>query len=174
MEWKWQQNDREIVDLFFAFYRNACSIFLDGAPPCGPAGARNFMNNTRTILQRNSKFIIIDIHTGATSMFVNGVSFIQQLNERMKWIMMVERRHAFAFVYMPATHTHTHRHRSNCGSSFNPLSKAIEWMTMQATLVIHPRNEIPLTKGHKKIASSDDTVSTSSSSATAAASEEQK
>lgn len=65
-------------------YRNACNIFRDGAPPCGPAGARSFMNKTRTILQRNIKFNIIDIHTGATSIFVYGVSFIQQLQTERK------------------------------------------------------------------------------------------
>lgn len=60
-------------------YRNACNMLRDGAPPCGPAGARNFMNKTRTMLHRNMRFSIIDIQTGATSMLLYGVSFIQQL-----------------------------------------------------------------------------------------------
>lgn len=63
----------------FAKYRKACSILRDGAPPCGPAGARSFMNSTRTMLHRNIKFSIIDIQTGATSILLYGVSFIQQL-----------------------------------------------------------------------------------------------
>lgn len=55
-------------------------MFLDGPPaPCGPAGALNFNNSTRTMLHKNSKFNIIEIQTGATSTFVYGVSFIQQL-----------------------------------------------------------------------------------------------
>lgn len=95
------------------------------------------MKSTRTMLHRNSKFIIIDIQTGATSIFVYGVSFIQQLcNEPGERESEIERSNgmdkdgkervkkegrerAFAFRYMPA------KHRSNCGSSFNPLSKAI-------------------------------------------------
>lgn len=62
-----RRTTKNCVFLCVETYRNACNIFRDGAPPCGPAGARNFMNSTRTILQRNSKFSINDRTTGARS-----------------------------------------------------------------------------------------------------------
>lgn len=58
---------------------NACKIVRDGAAPELPAGAFNFSNTTRTILQRNSKFNNIEIQTGATSTFVYALSSIQHL-----------------------------------------------------------------------------------------------
>lgn len=72
------------------------------------------------MLHRNSKFSIIDIQTGATSIFVYGVSFIQQLcNEPSEIEREIDRSSgmdkdgndrareegrecAFAFRYMPA------------------------------------------------------------------------
>lgn len=61
---------------------NACKIFLDGAlAPCEPAGDFNFINRTRTMLHRNTKFSRMDKQTGATSIFVYSVSAIQQLDE---------------------------------------------------------------------------------------------
>lgn len=122
------------------YYRNACNIFRDGAPPCGPAGARNFINSTRTILHRNSKFIIIDIQTGATSMFVYGVSFIQQLCGIVHRCKMALNASVFGFVCVH-------------GLDLIRIVKS-HWMAMQAmqaTFIIPIPAAIPLTTGHKRL-----------------------
>ena len=67
---------------FFDTHLKACKIFRDGPLP-GPfaidAGARIFNKTTLTILHRKSRLSSIDRQTGATSTFVNVLSFIQHL-----------------------------------------------------------------------------------------------
>ena len=67
-------------------YRTACRIFRDGPLPepfdMGAAGARSLSSTTRTILHRKRRLSSIDKHTGATSTFVKGLSFIQHLRKR--------------------------------------------------------------------------------------------
>lgn len=63
-------------------YRNACRMLRDGPLP-GPldidAGARSLSKTTLTMLQRKSRLSSIDKQTGATRIFVKGLSFIQHL-----------------------------------------------------------------------------------------------
>lgn len=76
---------REVLIISKTSYLKACRIFLDGPLPPAPfdidAGARSFSSTTLTMLQRKSRLRSIDKHTGATSTFVKGLSFIQHLRE---------------------------------------------------------------------------------------------
>lgn len=61
-------------------HRNACRMFRDGALAfCGPAGARNFITSTRTMLQRNIRLSSMEVQTRASNMLLYGVSSIQHL-----------------------------------------------------------------------------------------------
>lgn len=61
-------------------------MLRDGPLP-GPldieAGALSFSRTTLTMLHRKSRLSSIDKHTGATRTFVNGLSFIQHLENEL-------------------------------------------------------------------------------------------